>query len=109
MDPAVPAFDMTTGELARAEERAVEGDVDDRPPGVGGHVLRGYRKVRCRVVDEHIGKAERCRSLIEGGTDLIGVTDVAGHPEHTGPECLDRFPARIKMVRLSAGDDQVGP
>ena len=35
----------------RQEEGPVEGDVHDRAPGVGAHVLGGHREVRCGVVD----------------------------------------------------------
>ena len=35
MEPGRSGFDVTPGELPRAEEGAVEGDVDDGPPGIG--------------------------------------------------------------------------
>ena len=69
----------------------------------------GTGKFAARVVDEHAGQAECRGGLVEGGSDLLGVTDVARHPEHAGPERLDRVPAGAEMLGFPAGDHHVGP
>ena len=58
IEPGVPGGQVAAGELAGAEERAVEGDVDDGAPGVRRHVLGRHREVGGRVVDQHVGQTE---------------------------------------------------
>ena len=58
IEPGVPAVEVAAGELAGAEERAVQRDVDDGAPRVRRHVLGRHREVGRRVVDQHAGQAE---------------------------------------------------
>ena len=69
--------DVAAAELTRAEERAVERDVDDGAPRVRRHVLGRHREVRGRVVDQHAGQPELGLGGVERGRDLLGVADVA--------------------------------
>ncbi len=104
-DRARRALDeVTAGELARAEERAVQRDVDDRAPRVRRHVLGRHREVRRRVVDQHAGQPERGRRGVERGRDLLGIADVARHGLDASAE-LRRSPAcpasRCSGLRLA--------
>ena len=105
IEPGVPAREVAAAELAGAEERAVERDVDDGAPRVGRHVLGRHREVGGRVVDEHAGQAERGLGGVEGGGDLLGVADVARRPSSTGaPSASIAVAAGVEVLGLAAGD-----
>ena len=90
---------VAAGELAGAEERAVEGDVDDGPPGVGAHVLGGDREVGGRVVDQHRRSAQLGLDRVERGGDRVGLPDVAGGGEHRAAEGADLGRRRRRGAR----------
>ena len=69
----------------------------------------GTGKFAAALLTSTSGRPNASRGLIEGGTDLIRVTNVARDPEHTGSECLNRLPSCVEVLGLAAGDDQVGP
>ena len=103
IEPGVPGGEVAAAELAGAEERAVEGDVDDGAPGVGRHVLGRHREVGGGVVDEHVGQAELGLGGVEGGGDLLGLADVAGDgqdPARRSPSMAS--PAGVEVLGLAA-------
>ena len=103
IEPGVPASEVTAAELPRADERPVERDVDDRPPGVGRHVLGGDREVRRCVVHEHVGETERFFGRVERRGDALGLADVAASPRAPwlrSPRSPRVPPARCSSLRL---------
>src|SRR5205814_9071535 len=96
--------EMAAGELTRAEERAVEGDVDDAPPRVRRHVLGGHREVRRRVVDQDVWEPEPLLGHVEGGDDLAGIADGALDRDDPSTERAEGLAARVEVLRPEAGD-----
>ncbi len=99
IEPGVCAAMCRRAELATAQERSVQRDVDDGAPRVRRHVLGGNGEVRGRVVDEHAGQAERSFGRVERGRDLVGVADVARDREDRRAERFDRVACPRRDVR----------
>ena len=105
MAPSRPAGMSRRASSRRAEEGAVEHDVDHRAPGVGAHVLGRHREVARRVVDQHVDRAEGGLDAVEGGGDRVGVADVARRGPCLRPGGLDGgHPGR--PVLLVAAEDR---
>ena len=104
IDPRRAGAEVTPPELATAEERAVQRDVDDGAPGVGRRVLGRHGEVGRGVVDEHLREPERVGRGVERGGDRVGVADVALDGEHGGADLLDRGLTGVEVLGLAAGD-----
>ena len=109
MEPGVPSLRWRRANSPRHEERPVQRDVDHRSPRIGRHVLGGHREVGGRVVDQHIGQAERRGGLVEGGGDLLGIPDVTRHDFNGSRDGLNGGPGGVEMFRLAARHHQIGP
>ena len=110
IEPGVSGGEVAAGELAGAEERAVERDVDDGAPGVGRHVLGGHREVGGGVVDRarRAGRSS-ASARVERGGDLVGVADVAGDGEDPARRASPmRLRPGLEVLGLAAGDHDVG-
>ena len=106
--PGLARREQPTAVLPAHEERAVEGDVDDRAPRVGGQILAGRREVGRRVVDQHTGQAEAGLDPVEGRGDAVRVADVALDDLHRCADRRDRVASRLEVLRLAGEDRQVG-
>ena len=96
--PGRPGFDMTTGEPREQKNVPLRVMSTTVRQALGDISSAGTGKFAATLLMSTSGRPNVPRGLVEGGTDLIGVTDVAGHSEHSGPECFDRLPTRIKVV-----------
>jgi hypothetical protein len=95
---------VTPRELARAEERAVEGDVDHGAPRVRRHVLGRYGEVRRRVVDQHLRQPVGRLGGVERGRDLLGIADVAADGRDRRAQRCHRLVPGFEVLGLAAGD-----
>ena len=102
---AASLMDHLPADRARAVERAVQHDADDRVPSVGREILGAADEVARGVVDEDVDVPEVLDRALDELVDLLGVAhvDLDGQRIESGMTELCR--SGLEVRRVPAADD----
>ena len=89
MDPAVPASIWRRANSREQKNVPLRVMSTTVLQALGDISSAGTGKFAAALLMSTPGRPNVASGLVESGYDLVGVTDVARHPEHTSPECIN--------------------